>query len=114
MSDMEETEDRTDASVVIAAMIAASASILAIGVLAFVAEASEGFKEFLTFANGMGSLSGKVVLAYALGLVLFFALFRVKALARQSLVLWTALLLGSVAVSSLLVFTPFVELLLGG
>lgn len=97
-------------SIAIAAVIAASATILAIGVLNIAAEASEGFKEFLTFWNGMGSLSGKVVLAYALGALVFLALFRIKPLGRQSLFGWTIVLYASIAVSSMLLFTPFIHL----
>ena len=93
-------------------MIAASVTILAIGVLNFIGEASEGSKEFLTFWQGMGSLSGKVTLAYALGALVFLALFRIKPLGRQSLVRWTILLYGSIALSSLFLFTPFLHLIL--
>lgn len=99
-------------SSVIAALIAASATILAIGALNIAAEASEGFKDFLTFWNGMGSLSGKVALAYVLGALVFFALFRIKPLGRQSLIAWTIVLYASIAVSSLLLFTPFIHLFL--
>jgi hypothetical protein len=99
-------------STVVAAMIAASVTILAIGVLNFIGEASEGFKEFLTFWQGMGSLSGKVTLAYALGVLVFLVLFRIKPLGRQSLVTWTMVLYASIAVSSLLLFTPFIDLVL--
>ncbi len=96
-------------STVIAALIGASVTILAIGALNFAGEASEGFKDFMTFWNGMGSLSGKVTLAYALGLLVFFALFRIKSVGRQSLVAWTVVLYSSIAVSSLLLYTPFVH-----
>jgi|BarGraNGADG00312_1021997.scaffolds.fasta_scaffold16658_4 hypothetical protein len=99
-------------SMAIAAIIAASSTILAIGALNFIGEASEGFKEFLTFWHGMGSLSGKVILAYALGALVFLVLFHIKPLGRQSLVTWTIVLYASIAVSSLLLFTPFIELVL--
>ncbi|HEY5527019.1 MAG TPA: hypothetical protein VIK02_05525 [Candidatus Anoxymicrobiaceae bacterium] len=99
-------------STVIATIIAASSTILAIGALNFIGEASEGFKEFLTFWQGMGPLSGKVILAYALGALVFLVLFRIKPLGRQSLVTWTIVLFASIAVSSLLIFTPFIDLVL--
>lgn len=99
-------------STVIAAMVAASTAILAIGALNFAGEASEGFKEWLAFSRGMGSLSGKVVLAYALGALVFLALFRIRALGRQRLFPWALVLYVSLAVSSLLVFTPFIHLVL--
>lgn len=97
----------------IAALIAASASILAIGILTFAAEASEPLKEFLAFWEGMGSLSGKIAIAYVLGIVVFLALFKLKSLDRQRLVPWTVVLVSSVALSSLFVFTPFIKLFVG-
>lgn len=99
-------------STVVAAIIAAAVTILAIGALNFAGEASEGFKEFLAFWHGMGSLSGKVTLAYALGALVFLTLFRIKLLERQSLFRWTILLYASIALSSLLLFTPFLHLIL--
>jgi hypothetical protein len=95
---------------IVAGLIAASCAILAIGALNFAGELSEGFKEFLGFWPGMGSLSGKVGLAYALGLAVFFALFRVRSLGRQGLFRWTIVLFASTALSSLLILTPFIDL----
>jgi hypothetical protein len=99
-----------NASAAVAAMAAATATILALGIMSFLGEISEPVKEFFTFWNPMGSLSGHAVVAYAFGLVLFFSLFRVKRLAGQSLAAWTTVLFCSTAVASLLIFTPFVKL----
>lgn len=111
---MEENETARNTGAAIAAFIAASVSILTIGVLSFIGEASEPVKDFLNFWKGMGSLSGKIVIAYALGLVVFFALFKLRTLGRQKLVTWTIVLIGSVVVSSLFTFTPFIKLFVKG
>ena len=107
-----EGDSKKGSSVVIAAMISASVSILLIGSLNLFAEISEGFKEFLIFYPGMGPLSGKVIIAYVAGLAAFFLLFRWRTLSRQSMWTWTAILIAAIVVSSLLVTTPFIELFL--
>ncbi len=107
-----EGDRNNGSSAVIAAMISASLGILLIGLLNLFAEISEGFKEFLIFYSGMGPLSGKVIIAYALALAVFFLLFRWRVLAKQSMWTWTIVLIVAIVVSSLLVTHPFLELFL--
>lgn len=59
---------------VAAAILAAGVGALALGVLTTVAEASEGFKEFLTFSEPVGPLSGKTIGAVLIWLVAWVAL----------------------------------------
>lgn len=107
---MDESTGQKNASAAVAAMVAASVTILSLGIMSFIGEFSEPVKEFFTFYDRMGSLSGHAVVAYALGLVVFFSLFRVRRLAGQSLVVWTTVLFSSTALAALLIFTPFVKL----
>lgn len=106
----DEAEGSRGASVVIATMIAASVVILSIGILAFISELSEGFKSFFVVWDTMGPLSGHVLFAYGLGILVFLLLFRVRAVGRQSIFAWTIVLFITLAVSSLFWLTPFVDL----
>ena len=54
---------------VAAAILAAGIGAFALGTLTTVAEASEGFKEFLTFYEPVGPLSGKTIGAIVVWLV---------------------------------------------
>ncbi len=59
---------------VAAAILAAGVGALALGVLTTLAEASEGFKEFLTFSEPVGPLSGKTIGAVLIWLVAWVVL----------------------------------------
>ncbi|HEY0772641.1 MAG TPA: hypothetical protein VGD51_01055 [Nocardioidaceae bacterium] len=59
---------------VAAAILAAGVGALALGVLTTLAEASEGFKELLTFSEPVGPLSGKTIGAVVIWLVAWVAL----------------------------------------
>ena len=54
---------------VAAAILAAGVGALALGILTTLAEASEGFKEFLTITEPVGPLSGKTIGAVIIWLV---------------------------------------------
>ncbi|MHB8781035.1 MAG: hypothetical protein ACYC55_06595 [Candidatus Geothermincolia bacterium] len=105
-----ESSARDNSGAVIAAMIAASLGILILGAFNLFNELWDGFNTAMLFYEPMGPLSGHVVSAYSASIVGFLVLFRWKALARQSLKLWTAILLTSIVISSLLETTPFLHL----
>ncbi len=105
-----ESPARDDSGAAIAALIAASLGILVLGAFSLFNELWDGFNTAMRFYEPMGPLSGHVVNAYSASILSFVLLFRWKALARQSLKLWTAILLTSIAIASLLVTTPFLHL----
>lgn len=82
---------------VAAAILAAGVGALALGVLTTVAEASEGFKEFLTFSEPVGPLSGKTIGAVLIWLVAWVALhlmYRNKAVESRKALTISLVLIG--------------------
>jgi hypothetical protein len=82
---------------VAAAILAAGVGALALGVLTTVAEASEGFKEFLTFSEPVGPLSGKTIGAVLIWLVAWVVLhimYRNKAVESRKALTISLVLIG--------------------
>ncbi|OHA47947.1 MAG: hypothetical protein A2806_02640 [Candidatus Terrybacteria bacterium RIFCSPHIGHO2_01_FULL_48_17] len=97
---------------ILAAVLGAVTAILSIGAFHIVAEANDGFKNFLKLHEGVGPLSGKVVFGYIAGLVIFaiaFGLLHKKK--RVNIVFLFFVLLTALMLGTLFVFTPFVKLL---
>jgi hypothetical protein len=79
-----------------AALLAAGVGSLALGVLTTVAEASEGFKDWLALTDDVGPLAGKTIYAVGIWLVAWAViqwLVRPKAVTRTVLIV-TAVLIG--------------------
>jgi hypothetical protein len=79
-----------------AALLAAGVGAAALGLFTTLAEASEGFKDWLAFTDEVGPLSGKTTYAVAVWLVAWVVihwLVRPKALTRTVLIV-TAVLVG--------------------
>jgi len=82
---------------VAAAILAAGVGALALGVLTTVAEASEGFKEFLTLSEPVGPLSGKTIGAVLIWLVAWVVLhlvYRNKAVESRKALTISLVLIG--------------------
>jgi len=95
-------------------MLSGSVAIVGIGVLHLLAEGSEAAKKALTFYAPMGPLSGKVVISYVVGLILFFLLKNAWAEKNfPNLRTWLYIVIGAVLLGFLFTFTPFVHFVLG-
>ena len=95
---------------VAAAIVAAGVGVLVLGILTTLGEASEGIKTFLEFNAGVGSLSGKTilaVLAWVISWPILNAVYRRKEPSVRT-VAWTAGIL--VGVGFLLTFPTFFQL----
>ncbi len=96
----------------IAVFIGASVSFIAIGVFNLLAEASKPIKDFLTFSDALGPWSGKIVLGYALGIIGWLLAWLFLRNRSGNIVIWFWILLVSLTIGILLVFSPFLHLLL--
>ena len=95
---------------IIAAFLGAMVTVMSIGVFHLIGHANSGFKTFLKFHEGIGPLSGKVVLAHILGFVVFgVAYMLLRKRQEVNLILWFVLLIIALLLGTLFVFTPFVE-----
>ena len=82
---------------VTAAILAAGIGAFALGVLTTLAEASEGFKEFLTITEPVGPLSGKTIGAVIIWLVAWAVLhlmYRTKEVESRKALTVTLVLIG--------------------
>lgn len=95
---------------IIAASLGAMVAIIGIGVFHLIAEANEGFKNFLTFYKRIGALSGKVALAYGVGFIVFVIAYPfLKNRKEVNLTVLFILLFIALLLGSLFTFTPFVK-----
>lgn len=82
---------------VAAAILAAGIGVFALGVLTTLAEASEGFKDFLTLSEPVGPLSGKTIGAVIVWLVAWAVLhvmYRDKATESRKVLTASLILIG--------------------
>ncbi|HLC68040.1 MAG TPA: hypothetical protein VJI12_04135 [archaeon] len=96
-----------------AALAGASVAIFFVGFLQFLTEAAPGIKPFLTLNAGIGPLSGKVFLAYLIGLVVFILAKKMLKDKNVDITKYYHLLIASLVIASLLSLTPFTGILLG-
>lgn len=96
----------------IAVLLGASASILAIGIFHYMSEASPAVKNFMTLSAALGPWSGKVVYGYGAGIAAWFIAWLIGRKHTGNLMPWFILFVASLLVGSLLVFSPFLHLLL--
>ena len=94
-------------------MISSGVTLISIGILNILAEASEKIKTFLTLNQAVGPYSGKLVYAVIIGIITWFiASSKLKNkdvnINKAFVFLFIALLL-----ATLFVFTPFIHLILG-
>ena len=97
----------------IAVLIGASIALIAIGVFNLLADVSVDIKTFLTLNKAVGPWSGKVLFGYLAG---FFAWFIAWLFCRKhdgNIVPWFWVFVASVGIGTLLVFTPFLHIMLG-
>ena len=97
----------------IAVFIGASVALVMIGVFNLLADISPGIKKFLTLSKPVGPWSGKVLFGYLAGVVacgIALAFFRKH---DGNIVPWFWVFVASLAVGTLLVFTPFLHALIG-
>lgn len=87
-------------------------SILAIGILNFLSEASKQIKDFLTLNKTIGPYSGKVLYGIIIGLLIAIIYYYRTKDSKIELKKWVIFLTVSVIISCLLVFTPFLDLIL--
>ena len=97
-----------------AAMIGGAVAIFFVGFFQFLAEASSDIKPFLTVHSGIGPLSGKVLYGYALGLAAYFVAYHfLKNKKDIDISRYFYAFIIILIISSLLVFVPVTNLLLG-
>src|SRR3990170_4547662 len=79
---------------IIAAFLGAMVTVVSIGVFHMIGHANSGFNAFLKFHEGIGPLSGKIVLAYILGFVVFCAAYLLlRKKQKVNLIVWFILLM---------------------
>jgi len=96
----------------IAVFVGASAALLAIGLFNVLSEASKPVKDFMTISTALGPWSGKVVYGYLAGVLAWFVSWLICRKHAGNLVGWFAFFVISLIIATLLVFSPFVHLLL--
>lgn len=97
----------------VAALIAGSLTVVAIGILHILAESVDSIHDWLEFFPRMGTLSGKVIVAYSLGIIFYFILSNFLKDKNPNIKFWTKIFILSLILASIFVFTPFVKLLVG-
>lgn len=95
---------------VIAALVAAGAACALLGVLTLATDAFLSVKEFMTFSEPVGPLSGKTVVPTAAWLVLWLALHRRLRGREMSLNRGYAVTITLIAIGLLCTFPPFYQL----
>lgn len=93
----------------VAAIMAGSFAIVMISILFVVSEASESFHAFLEFIPAIGALSGKILLSYTSGIVMFFVLRQFLKDKNPSVMKWTIISMLMLLIALLFSFTPFIE-----
>ncbi len=97
----------------VAALIAGTISIITIGILHLLAESNDMVHDFLPFIKPMGGLSGKITIAYSLGILSYFILRPFLKNKNLSIKKWFYIFVLSILLASLFVYTPFVKLIVG-
>lgn len=95
---------------VAAVFLAAGIGALVLGILTTVAEASEDFKSALEWAESVGSLTGKTLIAsgvFLVAWVILYFILRERDPSPKPVFLWTGIL---VAVAILLTFPTFFQI----
>ena len=88
-------------------------SILSIGILNLLSEASKQIKDFLTLNKGIGPYSGKVLFGILIGVIVAILYNKYAKESKFEIVKWTYVLIIVLVIACLLVFTPFIHLILG-
>ncbi len=97
----------------IAVFIGASAALVMIGIFNLLADISPRIKTFLTLSKPVGPWSGKVLFGYLVGFAVWFI---ARLLCRKhdgNIVPWFWVFFAALVVGTLLVFTPFLHVLIG-
>ena len=97
---------------VISIIIFGAFSLLAIGISNLLAEAFKQFKDFLTLNNSIGSYSGKVLFGLIIGLIAWSISSLILKEKEHNLNSWFIFLIICLIIAILLVFTPFLHLIL--
>jgi hypothetical protein len=96
-----------------AAILAAGIGCAAMGILAFVGDASDTIGNLLNFYNPTGTLSGVTTVAIIVWLVAWFALSRLLQTQTVAMMKVSVVSFILLAVGFLLTFPPFMDLLQG-
>jgi len=96
----------------VAAIMAGSFTILLIGILFIASEASEPLHAFLEFIPAVGALSGKIIISYSAGILMFFVLRQFLKNKNPSIMKWTTVSIIILMFALLFSFMPFIELLI--
>lgn len=95
----------------VAVFVGAAAAFVVIGFLNWLSEVSKAAKTFLIFSKATGPWSGKVTLGYGAGLAAWFLAWLLLRKRDGNIVFGFWLFFAALAVGTLLVFTPFLDLL---
>jgi len=87
-------------------------SMIFIGILNILAEASKQIKNFLTLNNDLGPYSGKILYGILISLIISFIYYYSSKESKFDIKRWTMFLLIALIIACLFVFTPFIHLIL--
>lgn len=96
----------------IAVFIGASIALVMVGIFNLLADVSPKIKTFLTLNKAVGPWSGKVLFGYLAGFVAWFIAWLLCRKHDGNIVPWFWVFFGALAIGTLLVFTPFLHLLI--
>lgn len=91
----------------------AGLSMLSIGILNFLSQASSVFKDFLTLNKVIGPYSGKVLYGLLIGVIIAFLYYKNTKESVLKTKNWIIFILICITIASLLIFTPFINFILG-
>lgn len=96
----------------VAVFIGASIALVMIGVFNLLADISPRIKTILTLSKPVGPWSGKVVFGYLAGIAVWLAARQALGDKDGNILWWFWVFCVSLVIATLLVFTPFLHLLL--
>ena len=97
----------------VAAILAGAFTILMIATLFVLEEANEPLHDFLIFIPAVGALSGKIIVSYSAGLVVFLLLAKILRNRNPNMLKWAVVAVAIVAVSAILSLTPVIDVIIG-